>query len=286
MTWFVHVDLDAFYASVEQLDHPELKGKPVIVGGLPGSRRGVVSTASYEARAYGVHSAMPIGQAYRLCPDGIYLPVRMKRYQQKSAEIMRIFSEFSPDVQQISVDEAFVDISGTERLFGPPEQTAQAIQTAVRERTGLTASIGLASNKYLAKIASGMSKPNGFCMIPAGSECAFMQRLPLNKVWGVGEKTLAKLHKLGLHTTADVYNTSFELLAKTLGNACANFLFAAVRGQNAAVFSEEAKTHSVSAESTYEYDLCEPYAIETALMELCCTVMFRMYTEGWISRDA
>lgn len=284
MTWFVHVDLDAFYASVEQLDHPELKGKPVIVGGLPGSRRGVVSTASYEARAYGVHSAMPIGQAYRLCPDGIYLPVRMKRYQQKSAEIMRIFSEFSPDVQQISVDEAFVDISGTERLFGPPEQTAQAIQTAVRERTGLTASIGLASNKYLAKIASGMSKPNGFCMIPAGSECAFMQRLPLNKVWGVGEKTLAKLHKLGLHTTADVYNTSFELLAKTLGNACANFLFAAVRGQNAAVFSEEAKTHSVSAESTYEYDLCEPYAIETALMELCCTVMFRMYTEGWISR--
>ena len=284
MTWFLHVDMDAFYASVEQLDHPELKGKPVIVGGQPDARRSVVSTASYEARKYGVHSAMPMAQAYRLCPDAVYLPVRMKRYQEKSAEIMDIFRTFSPDVQQMSVDEAFIDLTGTQRLFGPPEHTAQLVKKAVREQAGLTVSVGLATNKYLAKIASGISKPDGFYVIQQGTEAAFMHRLPLERVWGIGEKTRTKLHKLGLYTTQDIYNTPLQLLSNSFGDAGAQFLYKAVRGENANLFTEESKTHSISAETTFQYDLCDYYAIETYLMELCYTVMFRMYKEGWASR--
>ena len=284
MTWFLHVDMDAFYASVEQLDHQELKGKPVIVGGQPDARRSVVSTASYEARKYGVHSAMPMAQAYRLCPDAVYLPVRMKRYQEKSAKIMDIFRTFSPDVQQMSVDEAFIDLTGTQRLFGPPEHTAQLVKKAVREQAGLTVSVGLATNKYLAKIASGISKPDGFYVIPQGTEAAFMHSLPLERVWGIGEKTRTKLHKLGLYTTQDIYNTPLQLLSNSFGDVGAQFLYKAVRGENANLFTEESKTHSISAETTFQYDLCDYYAIETYLMELCYTVMFRMYKEGWASR--
>ena len=154
--WFVHADIDAFFASVEQLDNPQYKGKPVIVGGKPGDRRSVVSTASYEARKFGVHSAMPIFQAYKLCPNGIYLRGRMKRYEELSAQIMEIFRNFSPNVDQMSIDEAFIDLTGTERLFGSPEETARKIKDMVKNETGLTISIGLASNKYIAKIASGL----------------------------------------------------------------------------------------------------------------------------------
>jgi len=153
---FLHVDLDAFFASVEQLDHPEYRGKPVIVGGLPGDRRSVVSTASYEARKFGVHSAMPTFQAVKLCPQGIFLRGRMKRYHEKSEEVMAIFKNYSPDIQQISVDEAFIDLTGTERLFGDPLETAKKLKAEVFEKTGLTVSVGLASTKYCAKIASGL----------------------------------------------------------------------------------------------------------------------------------
>ena len=165
---FLHVDLDAFYASVEQLDNPELKGKPVIVGGS--DRRSVVSTASYEARARGVHSAMPIFMAKRICPDGFFVPVRMKRYEEKSKEVMAIFGNYSPDVQQISIDEAFIDLTGTERLFGDPKETAKRLKKEVLEKTGLTVSIGMASTKYVAKIASGMKKPDGFFIVEEGKE--------------------------------------------------------------------------------------------------------------------
>jgi DNA polymerase-4 len=166
MPYFIHADLDAFYASVEQLDHSEYRGKPVIVGGLPDDKRSVVSTASYEARKFGVHSAMPIVQACRLCPKGIFLRGDMARYREKSSEVMAVFADFSPDVKQISVDEAFLDIAGTEGLFGPPAELARKLKAAVRDKTGLTVSVGLASNKYVAKIASGMSKPDGAFVVP------------------------------------------------------------------------------------------------------------------------
>ena len=214
---FLHVDLDAFFASVEQLDNPELRGKPVIVGAMPGSKRGVVAAASYEARKYGIHSAMPIDRAYRLCPQGIYLRSNMARYREKSYEVMTIFAEFSPDVQQMSIDEAFIDLTGTQRLFGPPEETAMAVKRRVLEATGLTVSVGLASNRYVAKIASGMSKPDGFFHVPTGQEQAFMETLPLHKVWGVGEKLLERLKSHGIHTVSEALALPLPTLERFFG---------------------------------------------------------------------
>jgi len=276
---FLHVDLDAFFASVEQLDHPEYRGKPVIVGGLPGDRRSVVSTASYEARKFGVHSAMPTFQAVKLCPQGIFLRGRMKRYHEKSEEVMAIFKNYSPDIQQISVDEAFIDLTGTERLFGDPLETAKKLKAEVFEKTGLTVSVGLASTKYCAKIASGLQKPDGLTVVPFGGETDFMLSLPITKVWGAGNKTLAKLESYGIRTTRDIYNRSEKLLQSLFGKAAGTFLYNSVRGNAGADFRAEPKSRSISAENTYEYDLTNPEIIETALLSLCHTVMFRSLRE-------
>lgn len=276
---FLHVDLDAFFASVEQLDHPEYRGKPVIVGGLPGDRRSVVSTASYEARKFGVHSAMPTFQAVKLCPQGIFVRGRMKRYHEKSEEVMAIFKNYSPDIQQISVDEAFIDLTGTEKLFGDPVETAKKLKAEVLEKTGLTVSVGLASTKYCAKIASGLKKPDGLTVVPFGGETEFMLSLPITKVWGAGNKTLAKLENYGIRTTRDIYNRSEKLLQSLFGNAAGTFLYNSVRGNAGADFRAEPKSRSISAENTYEYDLTNPEIIETALLSLCHTVMFRSLRE-------
>jgi len=275
---FLHVDLDAFFASVEQLDHPEWKGMPVIVGGKPGDRRAVVSTASYEARKFGVHSAMPLFQAVRLCPNGIYVRGRMERYHEKSQEVMAIFRNYSPDVQQMSVDEAFVDLTGTERLFGDPLETARKIKQEVREKTGLTVSVGMASSKYLAKIASGLQKPDGLYAIPLGGEEEFMLNLPLEKVWGIGKKSLARLYDAGLRTTREIHRHSLTFLTGIMGQAGGTFLYNTVRGLENDTFTP-AKTHSISSENTYSFDLTDKYAIDTALLELCYTVMFRLLKE-------
>ena len=215
--WYIHADLDAFFASVEQLDHPEYRGKPVIVGGKPEDRRGVVSTASYEARKFGVHSAMPTFQAYKLCPQGIFVHGNYRRYQEISYQVMTIFRDFSPDVDQMSIDEAFIDLTGTERLFGPPEETAIKIKERVKQETGLTISIGLAASKYIAKIASGHSKPDGFYFVKPGDECKFMLSLPLNKVWGSGQKTLENLNKIGIRTTKDLFQKGLDYLTLVCG---------------------------------------------------------------------
>ena len=217
--WYLHVDLDAFFASVEQLDNPELKGKPVIVGGKPEDKRSVVSTASYEARKYGVHSAMPIFQAYKLCPNGIYLRGRMERYSEISYKIMNIFKDFSPDVDQMSIDEAFIDISGTEDLFGKPEEIAFKIKKIIKEQIGLTVSVGCAPSKYFAKLASDINKPDGFFMVKPGEEQNFILNLPLKKIWGVGNKTLETLNKCGINTPRDVLEKSIESLKFICGNS-------------------------------------------------------------------
>ncbi|MDR2759402.1 MAG: DNA polymerase IV [Spirochaetaceae bacterium] len=281
--YYIHADLDAFYASVEQLDHPEYRGKPVIVGGLPGDRRSVVSTASYEARKYGVHSAMPIARAWELCPKGIYLRGNMKRYREKSAEVMAIFSDFSPEVRQISIDEAFLDITGTAGLFGPPGETAKKIKEAVRGRTGLTVSLGLASNKYVAKIASGMSKPDGTFMIAPGEEEPFMRSLPVSKIWGAGKKTQEQFKQYGFKTGEDIYRLPQESLSSIFGKAFGLFLYRAVRGEAAQSFDER-RGHSMSAEQTFPYDLYDEFAIETALFDICQTLMFRLLDCNWQSR--
>jgi DNA polymerase-4 len=283
---YIHADLDAFYASVEQLDHPEYRGKPVIVGGLPGDRRCVVSAASYEARKYGVHSAMPIVRACELCPGGIYLRGNMKRYREKSAEVMAIFADFSPEVRQISIDEAFLDITGTGGIFGSPADTAKKLKEAVRGRTSLTVSLGLASNRYVAKIASGMSKPDGTFIVPPGEEGRFMRSLPAGKIWGAGEKAQDQFKKYGFKTGEDIYRLSLETLASMFGKAFGLFLYRAVRGEAAASFDDERGTHSISAERTFPYDLYDEFSIETALFDICQTLMFRLLDKNWQSRTA
>lgn len=284
--WYLHVDLDAFFASVEQLDHPEYRGKPVIVGGKPEDRRSVVSTASYEARVFGVHSAMPTFQAYKLCPQGIFVHGRMHRYAEFSHQIMNIFRDYSPDVDQMSIDEAFIDLTGTEKLFGPPEETARKIKKRVKDETGLTVSVGLASTKYLAKIASGLSKPDGFYHIKAGSEESFMLNLPLNKVWGLGPKSLELIRGKGLTSTRDIYEKDYDTLEFLFGQNMATFLYNVVRGIEKESFSRKTKSHSISAETTFPYDLTDIYTIETELLELAHGVFFRLLKEESYSRTA
>ncbi|MDR1930946.1 MAG: DNA polymerase IV [Treponema sp.] len=284
MSFYVHADLDAFYASVEQLDRSEYRGKPVIVGGLPGDRRSVVSAASYEARACGVHSAMPIVQAYKLCPGGIYLRGNMKRYREKSEEVMAVFRDFSPEVQQLSVDEAFLDITGTEKLFGPPEQLARRLKAEVRSRTGLTVSAGLASNKYVAKIASGMSKPDGLFIVRPGGEEEFMLGLPVTKIWGAGGKTQEEFEKHGITSCADLHRLSREILISIFGKAFGAFLYHAVRGEAAETFETERGTQSMSAERTFPRDLYDEFEIETQLFTICSELMFRLLHTKWQSR--
>lgn len=282
--YFLHADLDAFFASVEQLDHPEYRGKPVIVGGKPEDKRSVVSTASYEARVFGVHSAMPVAKAYQLCPQGIYVHGRMKRYSELSYQIMNIFKDFSPDVQQMSIDEAFIDITGTEKLFGPPKETAMKIKQRVKAETGLTVSIGLAPTKYLAKLASDMKKPDGFYYIDEGTEQEFMLNLPLRKVWGIGDKTYEALKANGLKTTRDIFEKTPEALTFMFGQNTGNFLYNVVRGIDVVNFDRKAKSHSISNETTFPVDISNIYTIETTILELCHSVIFRLLKENGFSR--
>lgn len=282
--YFLHADMDAFFASVEQHDNPALRGKPLIIGALPGEKRAVVSTASYEARKYGVHSAMPIGQAYRLCPNGVYMKANMARYHEVSSIIMGIFCEYSPDVLQMSIDEALIDLTGTQRLFGEPSKTAIKIKERVKKETGLTISAGLASNGYVAKIASEYRKPDGFFEVAAGQEEEFILHLPLSKLWGIGSATLARLKAAGLNTTRSVHDMGEETLKVMFGAGCGEFLYNAVRGREAKVFMARPSSHSISCERTFDRDVENVYAAETAIMELCHTVIFRMRREKVTSR--
>lgn len=266
--------MDAFFASVEQKDHPEWKGKPVIVGGLPGEKRSVVSTASYEARKYGVHSAMPVAKAVSLCPDGIYTHGNYSRYSEISMQIMNILEQYSPDVHQLSIDEASVELTGTEMLLGEPDIVAKKIRKEIYDFTGLTVSIGLASTAYLAKIASEVNKPNGFYAIPEGKEEEFMLSLPLKDVWGIGGKTLEKLHQKSFFTTKDIHRHSKASLEALFGKNFGNFLFNIVRGIQSE--PQTPSSHSISNETTFPEDVNDIYTAETVLMELCHSVMFRL----------
>jgi len=211
----IHLDMDAFYPSVEVLDNPDLKGKPVIVGG--GRERGVVSSASYEARKYGIHSAQPIATAMRLCPGGIFLGVRMKRYKEISEDIFSIFHRFTPLVEPLSIDEAFLDVTGSKRLFGRPEDIAKRIKETVRHETGLTVSAGVANSKFVAKIASDMEKPDGLTVVGHDQVREFLDPLPISKMWGVGKVTLEALLRLGIHTFLDLRIMPLGMLEQRFG---------------------------------------------------------------------
>ena len=215
-----HADMDAFYAAVEQLDDPALRGKPVLVG--PKSARGVVLTASYEARPYGISSAMPVGEALRRCPQAIIVGPRMDRYQEMSAQLMDTLANFSPRVEALSMDEAFVEMTGAERLFGSPRDMGIKIKRAVREATRLNISVGVASTKYVAKVASAHDKPDGLTVVPAERAKAWLAPLPVSRLWGAGKKTVPRLHALGLTTIGDVATADARLLRR-LGSLGAHF---------------------------------------------------------------
>ena len=210
----LHVDMDAFYASVEQRDQPELQGKPVIVGGIDG--RGVVCAASYEARPFGVHSAMPMATARRLCPQAIFLPVRMKHYAEISRQIREIFFSFTPLVEPLSLDEAFLDVRGCEGLFGPAPAIARQIKERIKQETGLIASVGVAPNKFLAKLASDHGKPDGLVVLPPEQVTAFLTPLPVGRIWGVGKKAEERLHALGVRTIGQLAALPEKVLVGSL----------------------------------------------------------------------
>ena len=204
----VHADMDAFYAAVEQLDNPSLRGKPVLVG--PNSNRGVVLTASYEARPFGVGSAMPVAEARRRCPRAIFVAPRFDRYQELSQRIMDVFADFSPKVEALSLDEAFLDMSGAERLFGTPTEMGRKIKAAVLDATGLHVSVGVSGSKYVAKVASAHDKPDGLTVVSPGAAKSWLAPLPVSKLWGAGNKTVPRLQALGLLTIGDVANARSE----------------------------------------------------------------------------
>ncbi|MCX7678163.1 MAG: DNA polymerase IV [Spirochaetes bacterium] len=265
----VHVDMDAFFAAVEQLDNPHFKGKPVVVGADPkgGKGRGVVAAASYEARRYGIHSAMPISRAYKKCPTAIFVRPRVKRYCEISHQIVEILSNFSPVIEQISIDEAFLDCTGTEKLFGSPFQLGMLIKTTIFNKTGLTASVGIASNKSIAKIASDLQKPNGLTICEFGNEKEFLSPLPISKLWGAGEKTVSYLHTLGIKTIGDLASLPVEILENKLGKHGLHLWLLANGIDERCVESDET-IKSLSEEVTFERDTDDIEFLEKTILNL------------------
>lgn len=273
----IHVDMDAFYASVEQLDFPEYRGKPVIVGADPkgGKGRGVVSAASYEARKFGIHSAQPISQAYRCCPHGIFARGRMDRYAEISDRIMSIFHEFTPLVEPISLDEAFLDVTGTERLWGDSSSIGRAIKQKIRDRECLTASVGIGPNKLIAKIASEYGKPNGFVHIQPESVQKFLNPLPVGRLWGVGKKSQQLLKEMGIETIADVCRLSQATLRQRFG-LMGEVLWRHAHGHDDSPVFPEREAKSVSNEHTFEIDTDDIQMIRHTIQALSERVGYRL----------
>jgi len=273
----LHLDMDAFYASVEQHDFPELAGRPVIVGGS--TVRGVVSAASYEARRYGVHSAMPMARAVRLCPAGALRPVRMARYRQVSAEVFGIFARYTDLIEPLSIDEAFLDVTGCERLFGAAAEIAATIRKEVRRETGLTVSAGVAPNKFLAKLASDQSKPDGLLEIRPEEIEAFLLPLPVARLWGVGKVTARRLEGLGIKTVADVRHHSRQRLARWLGTA-GEQIYCLSHGQDDRPVVVDAPIKSIGHEETYGRDIHGRQVVERELLDLAERVARRLRRHG------
>ena len=274
----MHVDMDAFFASVEQLDHPEYKGHPVIVGGL--SSRGVVATASYEARKFGVHSAMPISRAKKLCPHGIYVYPNMARYKEISHIIHKVMEEFTPIIEPLSLDEAFLDVTGITHKFTGPKALGRAIKDRVFEETGLIISAGLAPNKFLAKLASDLDKPDGLVVIPYGKECESLANLPIKRIWGVGPSTERRLKDGGFALIKDVQALPDEKpLVPYVGNQ-AHRIWELARGIDERPVEPDRQIQSVGNEETYESDIEDPAVIDLELHYFANRVAKRLRKYG------
>ena len=273
----VHVDMDAFYASVEQRDHPELRGRPVVVGADPagGKGRGVVSAASYEARRFGIHSAMPISRAFRACPTAAFVQPHFDSYLFESRRIMTVMDRFSPIVEPISIDEAFLDCTGTEELFGNDPALGSSIRAAIHEVTGLTCSVGIAPNKYIAKVASDLNKPDGMTICPPGQEREFLSPLALKALWGAGPKTVARLAAVGCRTIGDVARLPPALLAKQLGRHGEHFRRLALGIDNRPVEAGHLRK-SISEERTFGVDTADNAVLRRRLLHIADELARRM----------
>ncbi|ASW56043.1 DNA polymerase IV [Plantactinospora sp. KBS50] len=278
----LHVDMDAFYASVEVRRRPGLRGQPVVVGGL--GPRGVVSSASYEARTYGVRSAMPMLRARALCPGGVFLAPDFDAYTAASRAVMQIFRDVTPLVEPLSLDEAFLDVAGARRLLGRPTGIAQAIRARVAEQEGLTCSVGVAPTKFVAKLGSALAKPDGMLVVPADRVLEFLHPLPVDALWGVGERAAEALRRLGLSTVADLAAAQHGLLRSAVGEAAAHHLHELACGRDPRRVTPEQVEKSIGAEVTFDTDVADPATIRRALLALAEKVGMRLRRAGQVGR--
>ncbi len=277
----LHLDMDAFFAAVEQLDHPEYRGKPVVVGADPkgGKGRGVVATASYEARKFGIHSAMPISQAYKRCPHAIYVRGRYQRYAEVSRQVMAILRDYSPVIEKISIDEAFLDLTGSLKLFGGAEAIARSIKQRIRQELHLTASVGLAPNKFLAKVASDLEKPDGLVVVREGEEKAFLRDLPISRLWGVGKKTEQALRKMNLTTIGQLAELPREQLSQRFGK-WGYALWRLANGLDERPVQPWGPQKSISQETTFEEDVADDEVVEKTLFRIADDLARLMRRDG------
>jgi len=277
--------MDAFYASIEQLDHPEYKGRPVIVGADPkaGKGRGVVAACSYEARKFGIRSALPISRAWKLCPQGVYVRPRMNRYVEVSQQVMEVFRRYTDLVEPLSIDEAFLDITGSVALLGPADEIARSIKKAIREATGMTASVGLAPNKFLAKIASDLKKPDGLVVLQEDDVDQFLRDLPISRLWGVGPKTEARLHEMGFRTIGQLASASRESLVRTLGSL-GEHLYQLSHGKDDRQVVPDWERKSVGTETTFDEDTDDRDLLLRTILELSDHVAERLRKDEYRAR--
>lgn len=278
----LHVDMDAFFASVELLDRPELRGRPVIVGSPAG--RGVVLSATYEARAFGVHSAMPMSRARRLCPQATIIPPSHVKYSEVSKGVMEIFHTITPLVEPIASDEAFLDVGGARRRLGPPAAVAAMIREQVLDRYGITCSVGVASSKFVAKLASKQCKPDGLLVVPADQVVDFLHPLPVSALWGVGERTEQSLVRLGIRTVGDLARVPPSTLQRELGQAVGGHLAALAWGRDERPVSAHVPDKSIGNEETFAADVDDPEVIKRELLRLSERVAARMRKAGHVGR--
>ncbi len=278
--------MDAFYASVEQRDHSAYRDKPVVVGADPknGHGRGVVSAASYLARSFGIHSAMPISQAFRRCPTAVFLPVRMRRYQDVSKRIFEVFHRYTDLVESISLDEAFLDVTGSHALFGSAETIGKRIQDMIWKQERLHASVGVASNKFVAKVASDLKKPQGFVVVPNGTEREFLKKLPIGRLWGAGVKTTKVLHQAGCRTIGDIAQRPQGALRSLLGKPGAH-LWQLAHGLDDRPVVPDSSAKSIGAETTFMRDTQDQEVIRRTLLRLSERVAQRLRSDGVLARS-
>jgi DNA polymerase IV len=279
----LHVDMDAFYASVELIDRPHLRGRPVIVGG-GGGGRSVVLSATYEARRDGVHSAMPMGRARRLSPRAVIIEPEHDRYAEVSRGVMEIFRSVTPLVEPLSLDEAFLDVSGAIRRLGPPVRIARAIRDRVADEQRITCSVGVAATKFVAKLASGRAKPDGLLVVPREATVTFLHALPVGALWGVGERTEEALRRLGLVTVADLAHTPVATIRRALGDAAGSNLHELAWGRDPRPVVPEPVEKSIGAEETFSTDIDDPDVIRRELLRLSDRVAARLRSAGMLGR--